>query len=111
MTLPALMHEVHTFRRLGVEPTTARTRWMLGFQRRLVRRCEWEMLCPKPGPLPQTSQVAATVHSLLFVKLFVGPSREVASVHPSRAPINSRTRVADPGAPSIHDPRGVGPGG
>lgn len=63
-TLPALMHDVHTFIRFGVEPTTARTRWMFGFQRRLVRRCECEMLCPKPGPLPQTSQVAATVHSL-----------------------------------------------
>jgi hypothetical protein len=64
VTLPALMHEVHTFIRLGVAPTRVRTRWMFGFQRRLVRRCECEMLCPKPGPLPQTSQVAATVHSL-----------------------------------------------
>ena len=26
VTLPALIHDVHTFRRLGVEPTTARTR-------------------------------------------------------------------------------------
>ena len=64
VTLPALMHDVHTFMRLGVEPTTARTRWMLGFQRRFVRRWECEMLWPKPGPLPQTSQLAATVHSL-----------------------------------------------
>ena len=64
VTLPALMHEVHTFSRLGVAPTRVRTRWMFGFQRRLVRRWECEMLCPKPGPLPQTSQVAATVHSL-----------------------------------------------
>lgn len=64
VTLPALMHDVHTFMRLGVDPTTARTRWMLGFQRRLVRRWECEMLWPKPGPLPQTSQLAATVHSL-----------------------------------------------
>src|SRR5690625_1345640 len=36
---------------------------MFGFQRRLVRRCECEMLWPKPGPLPQTSQLAATVSS------------------------------------------------
>jgi hypothetical protein len=28
--------------------------------RRLVRRWECEMACPKPGPLPQTSQLAAT---------------------------------------------------
>ncbi len=39
-TLPAFRHEVHTLRRLGVPATTARTRWMFGFQRRLVRRCE-----------------------------------------------------------------------
>ena len=32
----------------------------IGFQRRFVRRCECEMLLPKPGPLPQTSQLAAT---------------------------------------------------
>src|SRR6476619_2995121 len=54
------MHEVQTLRRFGVRPITARTVWMLGFQRRGVRRCEWEMLLPKPGPLPQTSQLAAT---------------------------------------------------
>ena len=61
MTLPALMHDVHTFCRLGVPPTRVRIDWMLGFQRRGVRRCECEMLLPKPGPLPQTSQLAATV--------------------------------------------------
>lgn len=36
---------------------------MLGFQRRRVRRCENEIELPKPGPLPQTSQVAATGNS------------------------------------------------
>src|SRR3954447_23921854 len=60
------MHEVQTLSRFGVFPTTARTRWMLGFQRRGVRRCEWEMLLPKPGPLPQTSQLAATGYSKDF---------------------------------------------
>src|SRR5450755_3305041 len=54
------MHEVHTFMRLGVRPTMARTVWMFGFQRRRVRRCECEMLLPKPGPLPHTSQTEAT---------------------------------------------------
>ena len=63
VTLPALRQEVHTLRRFGVDPTIARTRWMFGFQRRLVRRCECEMLCPKLGFLPQTSQVEATVIS------------------------------------------------
>src|SRR5690606_20941063 len=61
VTLPALRQEVHTLTRLGVPPTIARTRWMFGFQRRLVRMWECETLCPKPGPLPQTSQLAATV--------------------------------------------------
>ncbi len=65
-TLPALMHEVQAFTRFGVPPTTVRTRWMFGFQRRGVRRCECEMLLPKPGPLPQTSQLAATGHSKDF---------------------------------------------
>src|SRR5699024_339517 len=60
-TLPALMHEVQAFTRLGVPPTRVRTVWMLGFQRRRVRRCEWETLLPNPGPLPQTSQTEATV--------------------------------------------------
>ena len=60
VTLPARMHEVHTFSFFGVRPTRARTVWILGFQRRGVRRWEWEMLLPKPGPLPQTSHVAAT---------------------------------------------------
>src|ERR687897_2775347 len=54
------MHEVHTESRFGVPPTTARTVWMFGFQRRGVRRCECEIELPKPGLLPQMSQVAAT---------------------------------------------------
>ena len=66
MTLPALRHEVQTLMRFGVlpaGPTIARTRWMFGVQRRLVRRCECEMLLPKIGPFAQTSQLAATGNS------------------------------------------------
>ena len=37
----------------------ARTRWMFGFQRRLVRRWEWLMLIPNDGRLPHTSHTAA----------------------------------------------------
>src|ERR1700729_3349421 len=33
---------------------------MFGFQRRGVRRCEYDTLLPKPGLLPQTSQTEAT---------------------------------------------------
>jgi hypothetical protein len=54
--LPAFRHDVQTVIRLGVPATTVRTRWMFGFQRRLVRRWECEMLCPKLGLLPQMSQ-------------------------------------------------------
>src|SRR5690349_3989448 len=58
------MHEVHTFiLRVLPPPAGVRTDWMFGFQRRLVRRCEWDTLWPKPGPLPQTSHTLATGHS------------------------------------------------
>lgn len=43
----------------------ARTRWMLGFQRRLVRRWEWLTLIPNDGRLPQISQTAAKGSSSL----------------------------------------------
>ena len=66
--MPALMQEVHTFSRFGVPFTTARTGWMFGFQRRRVRRCEWEMLLPKVGFLAQTSQTEATVRSFISVE-------------------------------------------
>src|SRR3954451_21483360 len=73
-TLPALMHEVHTCRRLVVPPPAGvRTVWMLGFQRRLVRRCEWETLWPKPGPLPQTSHTLATGISWDLIASRAGP--------------------------------------
>src|SRR3546814_2360769 len=60
----AFRQEVHTFMRLRLPPLIrARTVWMFGFQRRLVRRCECETDMPKPGPLLQTSQTAATSNS------------------------------------------------
>ena len=64
VTLPALMQRVQTLMRFGVPLTTVRTRCTLGFHRRLVRRCEWDTLLPKPGTLPQTSHVAATIKLL-----------------------------------------------
>ena len=60
VTFPALMQEVHTFSRFGVPATTARTRWMFGFQRRLVFFFDQGTLWPKPGPFPQMSHTAAT---------------------------------------------------
>ena len=63
MTLPAFRQEVHTLTRLGDPLMVARIRWMFGSHMRLVRRCECETLLPKPGPLAQMSQVAATGNS------------------------------------------------
>ena len=60
VTRPPLMQLVHTARRRGEPSTRARTFWMFGFQRRFVRRCEWLMLIPKDGFLPQSSHTAAT---------------------------------------------------
>jgi ATP-dependent DNA helicase RecG len=54
---------VQTLSRFGVLPTIAWTVWMFGFQRRGVRRWEWETAMPKPGPLPQTSHTEDTRHS------------------------------------------------
>ena len=61
VTLPALMHEVHTFIRLGVAPTRVRTRWMFGFQRRFVRTWECDTDMPHEGRLPHTSHTAAMI--------------------------------------------------
>ena len=65
MTLPERRHPVHTFRRFGAPLTSARTRWMFGFQRRLVRRWEWETFIPNDGFLPQISQTDAMMNILL----------------------------------------------
>src|SRR5438105_1573617 len=55
VTLPARMHEVQALMRRRLPgATSARTDWMLGFQRRGVRRCECDTAMPKPGPLPHT---------------------------------------------------------
>src|SRR5262245_8276770 len=53
------MHAVHTWRRVGEPFTSARTRWMFGFQRRRVFRSECDTELPHDGPLPHTSHTAA----------------------------------------------------
>ncbi len=83
VTLPERRQPVHTFMRTGVEPTRARTRWMFGFQRRLVRRCECETFMPKDGFLPQISQTDAMMNFSF-----------VAGVAHCDAPRNRRTIVA-----------------
>ncbi len=52
------MHEVQTRTRFGAPPTIARIFWMLGYQRRLVRRCEWLTDIPTRGRFPHTSHTA-----------------------------------------------------
>src|ERR1700761_4211713 len=79
------MQEVHTFRRLGVPDTSARTVWMFGFQRRRVRTCECDTLLPKPGPLPQTSQTEATAASIkVRIGRVVSASSGAAKTTPAR---------------------------
>jgi DAK2 domain fusion protein YloV len=53
------MQLVQTFTRLGAPLTSALTRWMFGFQRRFVRRCECDTDMPHEGFLPHTSQTDA----------------------------------------------------
>ena len=57
--LPALMQDVQAFTRRGAPLTNARTRWMLGFQRRLFRLWEKVTALPKNGFFPQMSHTAA----------------------------------------------------
>src|SRR6516164_10144710 len=100
------MQEVHTYRRLGVPPTMARTRWTFGFQRRRVRRCECETLLPKPGPLPQMSQTEATGSLLSEVEAGCRPGTPGPEVEgypterPMREPVGYRPLKAPPRAPS-----------
>ena len=60
VTLPALIHDVQTFSRFGLPDTVACTRWMFGFQRRLVFFLDQGTLWPNPGLLPHMSHTAAT---------------------------------------------------
>ena len=79
-TFPDRMHDVHTWMRFGDPFTMARTRWMFGFQRRLVRRWEWLMFIPKDGFLPQISHTAA-----MTLRLSPGsPVRPSAEPHGKR---------------------------
>src|SRR4051812_2360133 len=64
-TLPALMHEVHTFRRLRWDtPTLACTVWMFGFHRRLVRRGGGGGDLSEAGALSQTAPTGAPPKTL-----------------------------------------------
>ena len=57
--MPALMQLVQAWIRRGVPFTNARTRWMLGSHRRLIRLCEKVTDLPNHGFFPQMSHTAA----------------------------------------------------
>jgi hypothetical protein len=61
VTLLAFRQRVQTAMRFGVPSTRTRSFWTFALNLRLDRRCECEMLFPKPGFLPQTSQTEAMV--------------------------------------------------
>jgi len=67
VTFPERMHRVQTFTYFGLPSTTARTRWILGSQRRLLTLWAWEILLPVIGPLPQISHRCAIVEILLGI--------------------------------------------
>ena len=84
MTLPALMQDVQTLSRLGLPATMARTRWIFGFQRRLVFFFDHGTLWPNPGLLPHTSHTAAT-----------GVRSQLRSKQVSMSDVDNRERVPD----------------
>ena len=79
------MQEAQTFSRLGVPDTTACTRWMLGFQRRLVFFFDQGTLWPNPGLLPHMSHTAATGIR----------SQEITSTQMRCPKLGNRKRVPD----------------
>src|ERR1044071_5094218 len=88
------MHEVQTFSFLVVPPRGGvRTDCLVGSQRRFVRRCEWDTLWPKPGPLPQTSHTLATGYSWLTRTELVTRSEGAQRASPGQP--GKVTRCAD----------------
>src|SRR5687767_4312886 len=97
------MQDVHTCSRLGEPFTMARTRWMFGFQRRLVWRCEWLTFEPKEGCLPHTSHTAAMTRHAPCIsgrrtrheKIYRDRSRLASGRMPTRSPALERLAADD----------------
>jgi hypothetical protein len=108
VTLPALMHDVHTFNRFGEPLTNARTRWMFGSQRRLVRRWEWLTFIPNEGCLPQISHTEAIGQAGYHSPTFAGTSGATPVGLSGQAPVQfvQKRHYGDPwidvGRCSIH---------
>src|ERR671921_152133 len=88
------MHEVQTLSRFGVRPTTARTVWMLGFQRRRVRRGGGEEVVAEARPL--AADVAVGSHGLLQRRVSLA-SREETETYREPRRSQDRERPAAPG--------------
>jgi len=91
------MHAVHTYKRLGVPLTMARTRWMFGFQRRFVRTWECDTDMPHEGPLPQTSHTAAIV-----IPNFVELTGDILSEAPKAPQASYKTTSEHEATPTPH---------
>src|SRR5262245_49221784 len=76
--------------RLGAPPTSARTRWTLGFQRRRLRLWEWLTDIPTDGFLPQTSHTEAIGKTTLPVRSEVDDRQHHAAV------LDDSRRVVEP---------------
>src|SRR5690606_19721464 len=64
-----------------------------GSKRRFVRRCECEMLCPKPGTAPVTWHTAAMVSFLIWLPWGERPTQGHLSAHRDRELCASRRRT------------------
>lgn len=73
-TFPALRQDVQTCIRVRFPLMIGCTVWMLGSQRRLVRRCEWLSCLEKYGDFPQISQVAG-MDMMVAASVVQGPDR------------------------------------
>ena len=87
---------MQTFTRFGEPFTIARTRWMFGFQRRLVRRCEWLSDMPKIGFLPHTSHTELPSSNTSFEEpsLEPGEATSLDSDPPRCRPLDLRSAAA-----------------
>jgi len=65
LTLPERKQRVQTFIRFTSPLTTARTRWILGFQVRFVFKWEWLTFIPANSPFAQISQTFAMRYTSL----------------------------------------------
>src|ERR1700733_9922270 len=90
------MQLVQTRMRLEAPFTRAFTACRLGFQRRRVTLCAWEMLLPNCGPLPQTSHTCAMTRLQPLLKIV--PSRGSAGAPRSLLDLCAGARKACSGS-------------